>query len=227
MTHIIHGFIGQLRCSWRILLALYTFVALLFLGVALLSEIIPHLTIPDLVRDVASVGNLPFYAGSISQMGALLWSSTTTVCFFAFFSLRNMNTSRKESLNFLLFSGLLTGYLMLDDTFMLHDEIIPDYLKIIPEEAVILLLGAAVVAFLYFNWKEIMRSEYALLFLALGLFGISVFIDAIPTGWYENYYFIEKIEHLLEDGAKFAAIVTWLTFYARYGYQQFVAASTH
>jgi hypothetical protein len=111
---------------------------------------------------------------------------------------------------------------MLDDTFLLHEEVFPDYLKLVPEGVVITLLIIAVLAFLYFNWDEILRGEYALMFLALGLFGLSVFIDALPEDWYENTYLLNKLEHIFEDGAKLAAIVTWVAFYGRYAYTQFM-----
>ena len=117
----------------------------------------------------------------------------------------------------MLFAGILNGYMMLDDTYMLHDEVFPDYIQFFPEKAAVLALGVAVLAFLYLNRREILRGEYSLMFLALVLFGFSVALDAIPTELYEDYYFLEKFEHLFEDGAKLAAIVTWVVYYARYG----------
>jgi len=220
---IINGAIKQIRSSWRLLLAIYIPCIMLFLGVATITQIIPHLTIPDLLRDVATLGGIPFYSGAVSQLGLLLWSAATTICFFIYFVLKKMNTPHKESLNFLLFAGFLSTYLMFDDTFMLHEEFFHDYLKIIPEKVIIILLGVAMLAFLYVNQREILQSEYSLMFLAYMFFGISVAIDAIPTRLYEDIYFIEKIEHLIEDGAKFTAIVTWITFYSRYGYQQLLS----
>lgn len=217
---IFKGAIKQIHSSRLLLIGIYTPSILLFLGIGILTKIIPHLTIPDLLGDVAIIGHIPFYSGAISQLGLLLWSTATTLCFFIFFVLKKMTVSRKESLNFLLFAGFLSGYLMLDDAYMLHDELFPDYLKIIPEEVVIILLGLVMIAFLYFNRQEILRGDYSLMLLAYLFFGISVAIDAIPRALYEDKYFFEKIEKLVEDGAKFTGIVTWITFYARYGYQQ-------
>jgi len=41
--------------------------------------------------------------------------------------------------------------MILDDTYMLHGEVFPDYLRLIPEKGVILALGVAVLVFLYIN----------------------------------------------------------------------------
>lgn len=217
MRELNAGLWRQLRTLWRLLFAIYVPVIFLLLGAAALSLLIPHLTIPDLIQDLSSLGHLPFYAGALSQLGLLFWSASTTLCFFIYYCLKKMRNPRQEALNFMLFAGILNGYMMLDDTYMLHDKVFPDYIQFFPEKAAVLALGVAVLAFLYLNRREILRGEYSLMFLALVLFGFSVALDAIPTELYEDYYFLEKFEHLFEDGAKLAAIVTWVVYYARYG----------
>lgn len=219
VSEIIKGAIKQIWSSRLFLIRIYTPGILIFLGAGILSQIIPHLTIPELVGDVADIGEIPFYSGAISQLGLLLWSSATTLCFFTFFALRKKNGISKQTLNLLLSSGLLTGYLMLDDTYMLHDEFFPVYLKIVPEQVVLIILGLSMLAFLFFNRNEILQGDYGLILLAYLFFGISIAFDSIPRNLYSNIYFLEKIEHLIEDGSKFTAIVTWVTYYARYSYQ--------
>ncbi len=221
LLKIVKGTLSGIRANAGWLFWLYLPVILIFGAVAVLSQLIPHLTIPELLRDVATLGELPFYAGSVSQFGLLLWSSAATLCYFTYFSLKLLKYPRKEALNFLLFASILTTYLMLDDTYMLHEEFFPDFLQIIPEEVIIFILGLSMLAFLYFNWQEIMRGDYWLMLLAFAFFGTSIVFDSIPTRLYENIYFIEKVEHLVEDGAKMAAIFTWVAFYARYAYHQF------
>jgi hypothetical protein len=222
LPNILKHAIKQIRSSWLLLLWIYVPCFLLFLGIGILAISIPHFRIGDILKDVATLGKIPFYSGAVSQLGLLLWSATTTLCFFTYFALRKTSPIRRESLNLLLFAGLLTGYLTLDDTYMLHEEFFPDYLKIIPEEVVIFMLGIAMLSFLYFNLNEILQSEYSLILLAYLFFGISVIVDVIPAHLYQNIYGFEKILSLLEDGAKFTAIITWVTFYSRYCYQQFL-----
>ena len=77
-------------------------------------------------------------------------------------------------------------------------------------------------SFIYFNWQEILKGEYGLLFLAYLFLGVSVFFDAIPSRFYEKIRYAERIEYYIEDGAKFIAIVTWLVFFVRYSYHQFL-----
>lgn len=217
---IFKGAMNQIRSLWKLLIGIYAPIALLFLGIGILVRIVPDLSIYDIFRDVAVIGKVPSYSGFMSQLGLLLWSASTTICFFTYFVLKKREASRKESLNTLLFAGLLSGYLMIDDTFMLHEEIFPDYIKFIPEKVVIILLGIAMLLFLYFNRREILQSEYGILLLAYGFFGFSVAIDAIPDRFYVGSYFFEKIELFLEDGAKFTAITTWFVFYTRYCNEQ-------
>jgi hypothetical protein len=212
--------IKQIFSLRRLLIYIYAPSFLLFLVVGIVTKLVPNLSIQDFLRDVTAIGDIPFYSGSISQLGLLLWSAATTICLFTYFTLRKIDSSRKQSLNLLMFGGLLSGYLMLDDTYLLHEEVFPKYIDFIPEKAIILLLGIAMLSFIYFNRHEILKGEYGLLFLAYLFLGISVFLDAIPSRFYENILYAERIEYFLEDGAKFIAIVTWLVFFVRYSYQQ-------
>jgi hypothetical protein len=220
IRQLIQSTLKQILAHRGMMLAIYLPVLLILLTIGVLSSVIPNMTIPFFLKDVTALGNLPFYAGLISQLGLLFWSATTTICFFTYFSLKAQNRSSRETLNFLLFAAILTCYLTLDDAFLLHEEVFPDYVRFIPEKLVYLGILISVLAFLYFNWQEILRSEYSLLFLAFGFFGLSIALDMIPSSILEGSYLIEKLEFLVEDGAKFAAIITWLTFYSRYGYQQ-------
>lgn len=222
---IFKGAIKQISSLRRLLIYIYAPGFLLFLAAGILTQIVPNLSIQDFLRDVTAIGDIPFYSGSISQLGLLLWSAATTVCLFTFFCFKKIDPSRKQSLNLLMFGGLLSGYLMLDDTYMLHEEVFEELFENInffPEKTAMLLLGIAMLSFIYFNRWEILKSEYGLLFLAYALLGISVFFDAFPSRFYEKIQYAERIEYYIEDGAKFIAIVTWLVFFARYSYQQFL-----
>lgn len=220
---IFKGTIKQISSLRWLLISIYIPSFLLFLVAGILTQIVPNLSIQDFLRDVTAIGDIPFYSGSISQLGLLLWSAATMVCFFTYFALKKINPSRKQSLNLLMFGGLLSGYLMLDDTYMLHEEVFEELfenLNFFPEKTAMLLLGIAMLSFIYFNRWEILKSDYGLLFLAYAFLGISVFFDAFPSRFYEEIQYAERIEYYIEDGAKFTAIVTWVTFFARYGYQQ-------
>lgn len=223
LTAILSEVARQVWAARRLLIGIDIPICLLFIGIGILTKIISNLSIPELVSDVATIGKLPFYSGAVSQIGLLIWSSSVTIIFFAYFSLKLQANPRKEALNFLLYSGCLTAYVMLDDTFMLHEEFFSDYLMIISEEVVLALIGLAMILLMVFHYREILQNDVGIMAMATVLFVISIAFDFIPKELYQDIYLIEKIQHLLEDGAKLAAIVTWTAYYARYSYRLLLA----
>jgi len=149
------------------------------------------------------LGGRPF-TGVISNVGVLFWCATSAICFFSFAiygKTRNALTAR-----FLLFSGLLTLLLLLDDLFVLHETIFPVYFHI-PQTAVY--LGYLILISMYFyKFKEIIaETEYTLLFIACSFFGVSVISDIfLPQ---------KGLEYLVEDGFKLFGIVTWFIYFIR------------
>lgn len=214
------GAVLQWRYLRRTLLFLYLPIGLLFIGVGIMSRVVEDASLAFFLRDVTSTGELPFFAGFVSQIEAILWSATLTVCIFSLILMRHRNGGQKPSKRFLLHGGLLTGILLLDDIFLFHEEIAPEYIHI-GERYVIAFYLAMGLLFVFRNWSEIQSSEYLILVLALALFGASIFLDAIPIDDLGIRYFWEQLELILEDGFKFAGIATWLTYFARYVYQKF------
>ena len=98
---------------------------------------------------------------------------------------------------------------MLDDFFLLHEKIFPVYFGV-PEKIVYiayfsLILGGAVV----FK-KCIMETEYLIILIALGFFGLSIFTDVIQ-GRIE--LIIGSWRILFEDGFKLLGIVGWMGYF--------------
>jgi hypothetical protein len=209
------GAISQLRDLWRTLFFLYLPIGLLFMGVGILSRMVEDASLAFFLRDVVATGELPFFAGFVSQIGMILWSASLTVCLFSLIVMRHRNGGLAASNRFLLHGGILTGMLLLDDIFLFHEEIAPDYLHIGEKYviAVYLIMG---LIFVLSNLNEILSSEYLILGLALVMFGASIFLDAIPIDEFDLRYFWEQLELFLEDGFKFAGIATWLTYFVRY-----------
>lgn len=218
------GALVQGRQLWRTLLFVYLAIGLLFVGVGVLSQVVNGVSLEFFLRDIVATGKLPFFAGFVSQLGGMLWCASLTVCLFSLLVLRRQNGSLASSKRFLLHAAILTGILLLDDIFLFHEEVAPNYLHI-PEKLVMagyLLLG---VAFVFLNVNEILSSEYLLLGLALACLGISVFLDALPIDDFGLRYFFKRLEIFLEDGFKFAGIATWLIYFVRYAVQKI--ESTH
>lgn len=218
------GALVQGRQVGRMLFFVYLAIGLLFVGVGILSQLVDGASLEFFLRDIVATGKLPFFAGFVSQLGGMLWCASLTVCLFSLLILRPRNGSLIASRRFLLQAALLTGVLLLDDIFLFHEEVAPEYLHI-GEKFVMagyLLLG---IAFVFFNRNEILSSEYFLLGLALALLGASVFLDALPIDDFGLRYFWKRLEIFLEDGFKFAGIATWLIYFVRYAAHKIEAAS--
>jgi hypothetical protein len=176
-------------------------------GGVLLATLVIHwrrgVALGDLTRDPAAISGVPVYTGFLSNMGMLFWSSTVAVCFFtATFVARRAAT--RPTGRFLYASGLLTLLLLMDDLFQLHERVFPLSLGI-PEPIVFLGYGSMTLVYLTRFRRVILDSEYLLLGLALGCFGLSVAVDVLT----------DRELYLWEDGAKFVGIVTWLAYFAR------------
>lgn len=218
---MVRGVFTQLRQLWNLLLFLYILILLMFTALHTISRSTEGVTLSYFTRDISAIGNLPFFAGLVSQIGGLLWSAAVAVCLFTYFVLKKKDQNARASRQFLLHAAILTGILLLDDFFLFHEDIGPDFLHI-SEKAIVLAYLIFALVFLVSNFREILASEYLILILALGWFGISIFLDAANLDKYERYgsFFSEQFQIFLEDGFKFVGVITWLVYFARYGYQK-------
>ena len=175
---------------------------LVLLGILLLARA-RDLHLPDLTRDPAAVMKAPVHIGVLSNAGIVVWSAAASLCFFTCFV--EASRGRTDARRFILCSGLLTTALLLDDLFLLHERVLPGLG--VPEGVVYCLHGTAVLAYLIGFGKSISASGGALLFLALGWFGLSMGMDLIPYHSPGMFF--------LEDAFKFLGISTWATYLAR------------
>jgi hypothetical protein len=219
MNELITGVNSQLKRLWKVLLFIYLPIGFLFASVGLLSRSVAGHSLGFFLRDIVATAALPFYTGFVSQLEGLLWAAALAVCIFGLILIRRQMPVATASMRFLLHSSIFTSFLLLDDVFLFHEEIAPIYLHL-PEELIFVLYAIIGVGFVVLNWREILSSEYAILFLALGLFAGSVFLDSLPLDALHLRYFWEQLEFLLEDSFKFAGIATWMTFFGRYTIQQ-------
>jgi hypothetical protein len=218
---IFTGLFTQLGKLWKVLLFLYGSILLFFVVLNVISRSSDHITLSYFTRDVSAIGDLPFYAGLVSQLGGLLWSAALTICIFTFILLKRLGPDTERSRRFLLQAVILTGTLLLDDIFLFHEDIGPDYLHL-SERVIVLSYLILTVLFLFINFREILSSEYLLLGLALAMFGLSIFLDAADLDDYDRYglFFSEQFQIFLEDGFKFVGIATWLAYFLRYSVQR-------
>ena len=202
----LHYLLVQFRSSCP-MIGLILVVSAILIGAVVFLRLVKGIPTGDLTNDPSEIGGLPAYAGFLSQIGIFFWSASATVCFFCVTVLPR-HTDRHHLKRFLLISGLLTLFLGLDDTFLLHESVFPYFG--IPEKFVFGSYGAFVLLYLFRFYPLILETEFVLMAIALFFFGVSIILDLLlPIGIFRSYLF--------EDGPKLIGIVSWLAYFLRVG----------
>jgi hypothetical protein len=185
----------------KALLAL--FVPVLALLVLVISAVFTwHIPLSTLTRDMASIAHVHPLIGVVSNVGILLWSATAVICLFSSSLLRQQG--RHAEARFLLWAGLMTLVLLVDDLFMVHEYIAPVHFHV-NEKVVLASYAAAPGAYLLSHRRLILGANYLLLAAAMALFTVSMAVDiADGSGWWR----------LAEDGGKVLGIASWLGYHA-------------
>jgi hypothetical protein len=184
------------------LLVLYLpILALLFL-VVIVAFSSPHIALLSLTRDMAAVAHVHPLIGVVSNVGILLWCATAVICLFSCSLLRQQGHHAEA--RFLLWAGLMTIVLLVDDFFMIHEYIAPVHFHV-NEKVVLASYVCAAGAYLLSHRRLILAANYQLLVAAMVLFTASMLVDiADGHGWL----------NLAEDGFKVLGIVSWLGYHA-------------
>ncbi|MCJ8167244.1 hypothetical protein MKJ04_20555 [Pontibacter sp. E15-1] len=182
--------------------------AILFYGIAFLIMVgvylQPFVKVSDLTRDAVVVAKGMFYFGLISNLGILLWCATAAICLF---TVVYLNVSKiTANRDFLLYGGLLTTFLLLDDFMLLHEEAIPKLLGI-GEKYVVVVYPLLMVLYLAYFLNKILDTSYLVLLSALGFLALSVLTDAVAPSK------INELEVLFEDGFKLMGIAGWFYYF--------------
>ncbi len=196
----------QVSRVWILLLWIY----LPSLGMLVLIVVASSWTgdpISFFTRDPAAITGTNFYAGVLSNIGALLWSATATICFFCVVILNRLGEPGRWVLFFSVW-GAITLMLLFDDFFMLHERFFLTHLKL-PQTVVMIAYGISIFIALVFFWKQILETEYLPLLFSFVFFASSLIIDSVP----ENV--LASFHHIFEDGFKFVGITSWLAYFSR------------
>lgn len=188
--------------SLKVLSLLYLPVlALLFITVIAARAV--HIPVASLTRDMAALAHVHPLIGVVSNVGILLWCATAAICLFSRNLLRQQG--RDVEARFLLWAGVLTIALLLDDLFMIHEYIAPVHFHV-HEKVILACHAAAAAAYLWTQRRVILAENFQLLIAAMVLFAASVLVDISDShGWLSN---------LAEDGFKILGIVSWLGYHA-------------
>jgi hypothetical protein len=160
------------------------------------------------MRDPAAIMEEKFYIGLVSNVGILFWCGTVAVCFVTFFSVGG--ASKRDVSYLFLFGGVLSAILLLDDAFLLHEDVFPNYLSV-PKNLVLLGYGALLILFLAYFRSVIAQTAFPLLLVSLLFFGLSLAVDVMD----ENELWTIPASIFLEDSSKFLGIVGWLAYFSR------------
>lgn len=173
------------------------------------------ITISTFVRESKASVEYPF-VGLLSDIGILIWTAAASICLFTSLVLRKWKSDRLVA-DFLLYSGVLTTLLMLDDFFLIHETVA------LRDRYLFLAYLLGVVFIMVRFRKLIQHSAYELLFVSLFFFGLSLFVD---VGQNRVEEVIGDWRILVEDGFKFLGIVGWFAYFARYCFRALSPASS-
>lgn len=209
--NIVSALREQLRSLSRVLVLIYTPVVIA-LGIVIVIRITTGFSMADLTRDPLAVAQAPVYIGILSNLSVLVWAAAATVCFFSYTLVRNRAATGRHAW-FLLSGGFITVMLLLDDFFMFHEVVFPEYIGV-PENLVYVIYISIVLWFLVWYRSIILQTDFLLLALAGTAFGLMVVMDILE--------YINPLPgfYLLEDGFKLFGIVSWAAYFISVGARQ-------
>ena len=195
------------------LIGLIIAVSTIFLGKVVFFHLWHDIPIAKLTRDITAIGSIPAYAGFLSQIGLFCWAAAAMLCFFSATIIEN-HRSHQQIRQFLLASMFLTLVLGLDDAFLLHETVLPSLG--IPEKVTYASYGGLMIFYLFRFHRLIFKMGYPLITLALIFFGLSYTLDFVLDIAYLSapipLLASGRLSYLLEDGAKFTGIISWLVY---------------
>ncbi len=190
----------------RQLLTIYIPSISILVAIAAASAI-GHIEVHEFTRDMAGIADVHPLTGILSSLGILLWCVTASIGFFA--AIMGDRNRQPDVFWFLIVSGCLSTYMLLDDLYMFHELLAPRYLGL-REEAVLAVLVLAILIYIFMFRRTILQTYSFFLLLALIFLTTSVVVDRIFVSLEAR---IGHWEGLVEDGAKWLGIVSWCTYF--------------
>lgn len=130
----------------------------------------------DLLTDVTAVGGLTPWAGGLSTLGLLGWCAAAVALGIAAW-VRRQDGHGGPSARYLAEAAVLVGLVLIDDAYLLHEDVIPRAFGI--HEYVVYGVYAVVAAGWGWRWRRQLRAAPASLIVAILALGASVVADAV------------------------------------------------
>lgn len=143
------------------------------------------------------------YYGAMSTLGIMLWVATAAICLMSalVFWAQERN---KQLIGFAFTAGMLSGWLALDDAFLLHETVFP---KLgVAENIVLVVYMVLAIAYAVKSWRVIYSGEFWIFLIAGGAIAVSLFVDIVLHNE-------ASIIVVIEDSAKFIGICCWAGFH--------------
>lgn len=184
---------------WALIPALTVYVAAL--GLSDLAGIDSQ----KVLRDLAQTCSTPPGVGLLSNLGYLLWLAAAAVALFTTHGgLPGIRGKQKE---LLACGGWFSLILCIDDMFLLHDRYIGQTFLY-----VVYMLFSVLIATRY--RKQLMACKGELFLLAVALLCTSIAIDLLQPVERDQPA-VYMISQLVEEGAKFLGIATWVLYWCQ------------
>ena len=164
-------------------------------------------SVPLMTVDVASITRVHPLSGFLSSLGILLLGASTAIWYFSAVTVAGHDATSHAAPRLMLLGAAVSGYMTLDDLFQVHEYIAPRHLGV-PDEAVLGLLGVALLTFLSMAWRSPDRTGLFWLLAALGWMGVSVLFD-VTSRW---LWRLGEWQYFFEDGAKWVGLCCWLKY---------------
>ncbi|WP_241212202.1 hypothetical protein [Vibrio scophthalmi] len=195
---------GCFSLSKNILLMVYIPVVSLLIFSVIMSV---KMGIPFevLSKDPLSFSGANPLTGVLSNIGIIIWSGAASVCLMTALLLNKYGYPSNRGLS-LFFAGMISLVLLLDDCFMLHEVIYPQWLGI-PESIIMMTYALMLLAYLYLFREKILSADISLLLVFFVMFGLSAIVDFVLPSTLLSWHFV------IEDGAKFIGIVSWFSYH--------------
>ena len=183
------------------------------LGVVLLIVVatLSSKTIEEISREPSSWSHVPTHAGLFQIASYIVWSIGVGICFFVAWLLYKLQLPVRKRV-FWIYSGTLLSIFLLDDAFLLHEDVL---LNIgIPEITLYLIYLVGTLLYAPLFREEVQETPYLLLLIGLGMLGVSALVDLNEDGILESFFDKHyRAGWLMEDGIKLPGILTYNLYF--------------
>lgn len=198
-------FLVKSRKSLKTVAVLYLLIALLLCSIVIVN-LYTGIPLEIFTKDLATVADVNPFVGIVSSIGVLLWCVGASICLFTFGKIIEQSNKINDYSFFLLFFGLTTLVLLIDDLFLFHELIAPKVLNI-SQEIVYVFYGILVLFGIVRFRKIIFQTEWIILSLAFVFFALSIAIDL-----FEGLLILHN-SVFLEDSFKLLGIASWVCYF--------------